>query len=98
MNRNPLNWEDLVNRVSATPEPEPRTAPPDLARRVLAVWHTLRRDEQLRRWTRWAARGVVASAVVCAIAFAFRREDDAPILLPPPPAPMPTPRISTPAP
>ncbi len=94
MNREPLDWSRLVANVAVDPLPEPAAAPPpDLAGRVLAVWHTLRRDEQVRRWARWALRGALVSAAVCGILMAVHHQSEPPILLTPPANPLLTPQF-----
>lgn len=96
MNRPPLDWDRIVTQVAIAQPEEPAAPPSDLANRVLAVWHTLRRDEQLRRWARWSLRGALLSAAICGLAMVFSGHDDPPILLTPPAIPLLTPGFPAP--
>jgi hypothetical protein len=98
MNREPLDWNRLVANVALDPTPEPTPAPPDLAARVVAVWHTLRRDEQVRRWARWSLRGALVAAAGCGIMLAIHHQPEPPILLSPPTDPLLTPHFPAQAP
>jgi hypothetical protein len=88
VNRQALDWERIVARVAVPPAADPPPPPPGLAARVLAAWQTLRRDEQVRRWGRWSLRAALAAVAGCALALAWNRQHEEPILLTPPSTPL----------
>ena len=80
-----LDWDAIIARVSAETSPVAEDAPFGLATRVVAAWRVARRDEGLRRWTRWSLRAALGSLAVGVLVIALGSRDEAtPILLPPP--------------
>lgn len=85
MKNQSLAWESIIARVSCATEPVAEDAPYGFATRVVTAWRIARRDEGLRRWTRWSLRAALGSLAVCALLAALAtREEDAPLLLQPP--------------
>jgi hypothetical protein len=80
-------WESLVAGITRETTPLGDGAPYGFATRVVAQWRQARRDEALRRWSFWSLRAALGSVAACGLLLVLSsRQNDAPILLPPPPA------------
>jgi hypothetical protein len=92
MKKQSLEWESVVDRVSCETSPVAEPPPFGFATWVVSAWRVARRDEGLRRWTRWSLRAALGSVALCMLLLALSaRDDDAPILLRPPTTDLVTP-------
>jgi hypothetical protein len=85
MNKRPLEWQAVIDRVACETTPVAGEPPFGFATRVVAAWRVAQREEGLRRWTRWSLRAALGSVAVCVLLVAMEsRNEPQPVVLPTP--------------